>query len=190
MLRDDRQSAPPLNGGLGRLCRRHRQRGGAPAEDQGRDADERRPRTRPACTHRPEPLQPRLQGGGLLLVLRREVVHQLREIVDQCGGSHRGRRRSTQAVEDDIIRRLGGLFSPYTGKEFDSKGDTDIEHIVARSEAHDSGLCRADASTRRAFSRDLLNLTLASPRVNRPRRLIRLRSRPSQSRGRTAPARE
>ena len=50
---------------------------------------------------------------------------------------------------------------------FDSKGDTDIEHLVARSEAHDSGLCRADAATRRAFSRDLLNLTLASPRVNR-----------------------
>ena len=34
-----------------------------------------------------------LQGGGLLLVLRREAYHQLREIVDQCGGSHRGRRR-------------------------------------------------------------------------------------------------
>ena len=72
-----------------------------------------------------------------------------------------------QAVEDDIIQRLGGLFSPYTNEVFDSKGDTDIEHVVARSEAHDSGLCRADAATKRAFSRDLLNLTLASPRVNR-----------------------
>ena len=72
-----------------------------------------------------------------------------------------------QAVEDDIIQRLGGLFSPYTNEVFDSKGDTDIEHVVARSEAHDSGLCRADAVTKRAFSRDLLNLTLASPRVNR-----------------------
>ena len=71
------------------------------------------------------------------------------------------------AVEDDIIRQLGGLFSPYTGAVFDSKGDTDIEHVVARSEAHDSGLCRADAATKRRFSRDLLNLTLASPRVNR-----------------------
>ena len=72
-----------------------------------------------------------------------------------------------QAVEDDIIQRLGGIFSPYTNAVFDSKGDTDIEHVVARSEAHDSGLCRADAATKRAFSRDLLNLTLASPRVNR-----------------------
>ena len=72
-----------------------------------------------------------------------------------------------QAVEDDIIQRLGGLFSPYTNEVFDSKGDTDIEHVVARSEAHDSGLCRADTATKRAFSRDPLNLTLASPRVNR-----------------------
>ena len=72
-----------------------------------------------------------------------------------------------QAIEDDIIQRLGGIFSPYTNEVFHSKGDTDIEHVVARSEAHDSGLCRADAATKRAFSRDLLNLTLASPRVNR-----------------------
>ena len=35
-----------------------------------------------------------------------------------------------QAVEDDIIQRLGGLFSPYTNEVFDSKGDTDIEHVV------------------------------------------------------------
>ena len=72
-----------------------------------------------------------------------------------------------QAVEDDIIQRLGGLFSPYTNEVFYSKRDTDIEHVVARSEAHDSGLCRADAATKRRFSRDLLNLTLASPSVNR-----------------------
>ena len=72
-----------------------------------------------------------------------------------------------QAVEDDIIQRFGGLFSPYTNEVFESKGDTDIEHVVARSEAHDSGLCRADAATKRRFSRDLLNLTLASPSVNR-----------------------
>ena len=72
-----------------------------------------------------------------------------------------------QAVEDEIIQRLGGLFSPYTNEAFNSKGDADIEHVVARAEAHDSGLCRADAATKRRFSRDLLNLTLASPRVNR-----------------------
>ena len=38
---------------------------------------------------------------------------------------------------------------------------------AARSEAHDSGLCAADAVTKRRFATDLLNLTLAGPRVNR-----------------------
>ena len=41
------------------------------------------------------------------------------------------------------------------------------EHIVARSEAHDSGLCAADSETRREFASDPLNFTLASPAVNR-----------------------
>ena len=39
--------------------------------------------------------------------------------------------------------------------------------MVARSEAHHSGLCAADDATRRALARDLLNLTLAAPGVNR-----------------------
>ena len=72
-----------------------------------------------------------------------------------------------QSVEDDIVRNLGGIYSPYTCESFDSDTQTDIEHIVARSEAHDSGLCRADAGMRRQFARDLLNLTLASPSLNR-----------------------
>ena len=63
---------------------------------------------------------------------------------------------------------MGGIiYGPYTGTWFDSTSQTDIEHIVARSEAHDSGLCAVDAATKRRFSSDLLNLTLASPAVNR-----------------------
>ena len=42
--------------------------------------------------------------------------------------------------------------------------------MVATSEAHDSGLCAADAGTRRRFASDLLNLTLAAPAVNRHRK--------------------
>ena len=38
---------------------------------------------------------------------------------------------------------------------------------MARSEAHDSGLCAADAETKKRFASELLNLTLASPEVNR-----------------------
>ena len=63
---------------------------------------------------------------------------------------------------------MGGvIYGPYTGTSFDSTSQTDIEHIVARSEAHDSGLCATDAETKRQFASDLLNLTLASPAVNR-----------------------
>ena len=51
-------------------------------------------------------------------------------------------------------RTLGGVFS--------STRETDIEHIVARSEAHDSGLCAANPETRNRFASDLLNLTLAA----------------------------
>ncbi len=72
-----------------------------------------------------------------------------------------------QSVELRIIESLGSIWSPYTGRTFTDKRETDIEHIVARSEAHDSGLCAATANTRRRFSTDQLNLTLASPNVNR-----------------------
>ena len=71
------------------------------------------------------------------------------------------------SVEPRIVEELGGIYGPYTGRWFESIRETDIEHIVARSEAHDSGLCAADPATRSEFASDLLNLTLASPSVNR-----------------------
>ena len=49
------------------------------------------------------------------------------------------------SVERKIVAELGKIYSPYTGECFDTIWQTDIEHIVARSEAHDSGLCAADA---------------------------------------------
>ena len=72
-----------------------------------------------------------------------------------------------QSVEPRIVARIGKVYGPYTGRCFGSIRETDIEHIVARSEAHDSGLCKAGAEARKLFARDLLNLTLADPRVNR-----------------------
>ena len=75
--------------------------------------------------------------------------------------------RYPQSVEKDIVRGLGAAYGPYTGTCFNSARQTDIEHIVATSEAHDSGLCAADRATRKRFATDLRNLTLASPRVNR-----------------------
>ena len=73
-----------------------------------------------------------------------------------------------QSVEADIVASTGGrIYGPYTGRYFASTRQTDIEHIVAVSEAHDSGLCAADRTTRRRFASDPLNLTLAGPAVNR-----------------------
>ena len=54
----------------------------------------------------------------------------------------------SQSVEQDIVRQLGAIYGPYTGTCFSSTTETDIEHIVATSEAHDSGLCAADRATR------------------------------------------
>ncbi len=74
----------------------------------------------------------------------------------------------SQSVEQRIVASMGNIiYGPYTGRWFGGTSDTDIEHIVARSEAHDSGLCEVDAATKRQFASDLLNLTLASPAVNR-----------------------
>ena len=75
--------------------------------------------------------------------------------------------RTRSRWEDRIIEDLGGVYGPYTGRWFASKFDTDIEHMVARSEAHDSGLCAADSATRRRFATDLVNLTLAGENLNR-----------------------
>ena len=71
-------------------------------------------------------------------------------------------------MEARIVESQGGnIYGPYTGSWFASTRETDIEHLVARSEAHDSGLCAATSERRREFAGDLLNLTLASPSVNR-----------------------
>ena len=72
-----------------------------------------------------------------------------------------------QAIERDIVRRLGAVVGPYTGTCFGSTDETDIEHIVATREAHDSGLCARDRATRARFATDLRNLTLAGETLNR-----------------------
>ena len=73
-----------------------------------------------------------------------------------------------QSLEANIVASMGGrIYGPYTGRYFATARQTDIEHIVAVSEAHDSGLCAAGSATRRRFASDPLNLTIAAPAVNR-----------------------
>ncbi|MYF27465.1 MAG: HNH endonuclease [Gammaproteobacteria bacterium] len=86
---------------------------------------------------------------------------------DRCAPYDRAEYRYPASVEDATISLLGDVVSPYTCELFASKRDTEVDHIVALSEAHDSGLCRADAETKRRFPRDVANLTLASPSLNR-----------------------
>lgn len=61
----------------------------------------------------------------------------------------------------------GVIRDPYTGVCHANPDALDVEHVVSLAEAHRSGLWQASARTKRAFARDLLNLTLSDPQLNR-----------------------
>ena len=71
------------------------------------------------------------------------------------------------SIEARIVENQGGVFSPYSLRCFDSTAETDIEHIVAAVEAHESGMWDATEDEKETFARDLANLTLAAPELNR-----------------------
>ena len=75
--------------------------------------------------------------------------------------------RYPQSVEQSVVSQIGAVYGPYSGTCFNSTSETDIEHIVAMSEAHDSGLCAQDRAARSRFAKDLRNLTLAAPALGR-----------------------
>ena len=69
---------------------------------------------------------------------------------NRCSPYNRDRDyRYSQSLEPAIAARMGGIRCRYTGRTYRSLRQTDIEHVVAVSEAHDSGLCAADAATKR-----------------------------------------
>ena len=109
--------------------------------------------------------------AALSLVCTRTTVEIWRGVVvapeSRCSPYNRDDYVYLQSVEAKIVQGIGKIYSPYTGRCFGSTRETDIEHIVATSEAHDSGLCAASPDTRRQFATDVLNLTLAAPEVNR-----------------------
>lgn len=71
------------------------------------------------------------------------------------------------SIEARIIDAQGGHFSPYTLRCFEALTETDIEHIVPTSEAHDSGMAGRPGSVKQRFATDLDNLTTAAPGLNR-----------------------
>lgn len=85
---------------------------------------------------------------------------------ERCSPYNRKDYPYSQSIEAKIADRQG-MRSLYTGHVFESLRESDIEHIVALSEAHDSGLCAASKAVRRTFASDLDNLTLATPQLNR-----------------------
>ena len=66
---------------------------------------------------------------------------------NRCSPYNAGDHPYPESVEDRIVAELGGVYGPYTGTWFTSKRETDVEHIVARSEAHDSGLSSPSAAS-------------------------------------------
>ena len=85
----------------------------------------------------------------------------------RCTPYDRDDYRYGQDEETRMIREYGGVFGPYEMRWFESRRETDIEHIVAASEAHDSGMCARSAGDKAAFAADDGNLTLASAHLNR-----------------------
>ena len=86
---------------------------------------------------------------------------------ERCAPYDASEYRYPQSVEPRIAASLGGVYSPYTCEIFGAIHETDIEHIVARSEAHDSGLCAALPERKHEFTRDMRNLTLSARPLNR-----------------------
>ena len=74
---------------------------------------------------------------------------------------------NSRVLEAALVRELGGVYGPYTGRCFGDSRATDVEHVIALSEAHDSGMCGRAPADKARFASDVLNLTLASPQVNR-----------------------
>ena len=87
---------------------------------------------------------------------------------NRCSHYNRSDYSYPQSVELQIIEHMDNrIYGPYTGRTYNDRNQVVIEHIVASSEAHDSGLCNASKFVRKLFASDLLNLTSASPSVNR-----------------------
>ena len=86
-------------------------------------------------------------------------------VADESKCSPYDREKDYEHPEKAVAERQG-MVSRYTGRKFDSLQDSQVDHIVALSEAHDSGLCMADQATRYRFAHDLDNLTLASRKSN------------------------
>ncbi len=88
---------------------------------------------------------------------------------DRCARYDRkAYKYNSRKLEDELIEsRNGEIISWYTGETFESHRDTDLDHIIALAQAHDSGACAWDSDRKSAFASDIDNFELATPRMNR-----------------------
>ena len=110
------------------------------------------------AAYRTAPTAPGKMHPVLGVVVAPEVRHTAYERSDYS---------YTGSIEQQIVIRQGGIFSPYSMRCFSDLKATDIEHIVANSEAHESGMGLRTRAERQRYASDLDNLTLAAPRLNR-----------------------
>jgi len=103
-----------------------------------------------------------------------EDLDHLKEAKENwCTKYDRNDYRYPRSIELEVIQRQGGLFSPYDMTCFQSRSQSDVEHIVALAEAHRSGMCSRSKSEKSRFASDLLNLTLATPALNRDQKIAK-----------------
>ena len=98
--------------------------------------------------------------------LNAEETWQGLTVADESKCSPYDRKKDYEHPEKAVAEHQG-MVSRYTGRKFDDLQDSEVDHIVALREAHDSGLCDAALETRYRFAHDLDNLTLVSRELNR-----------------------
>ena len=66
-----------------------------------------------------------------------------------------------------------GVYIPYTHRYYSedtvsnrNRAEYNLDHIVARRNAHDSGLCKKSSGARQKFANDSFNITLAPAKLN------------------------
>ena len=85
---------------------------------------------------------------------------------DRCSPYNRDHYTFPQDLKIQLYSEFAESESTYDKTVIKGLGDFDIDHIIALSEAHDSGLCAASMAVRTRFARDLDNLTLATRELN------------------------
>ena len=76
-------------------------------------------------------------------------------------------RYDRPSILENYWRFVGSWYSPYDDKVYGMPMEIDVEHRVAKQQAHHSGLCRRDKAAWSAYASDITNITIAESHLNR-----------------------